>query len=129
MPNVRPLIALRGWRIVMATLGPVVVVAERRPADLVEALVEDLGNAGAFPIIETGFADAAAAIEQIQPAALILTDAEPWPVGPAGASFRKAVETGSGPFIPVLARVGQDRQLAAGHVFPIHVFPIHVFPI
>src|SRR4051812_1872014 len=103
----------------MATLGPVVVVAERRPADLVEALVEDLGNAGAFPIIETGFADAAAAIEQIQPAALILTDAEPWPVGPAGASLRKAVETGSGPFIPVLARVGQDGAPAAPHALPI----------
>ena len=53
----------------MATLGPVVVVAERPSADLVEAL----GEAGAFPIIETGLADAAAAIEQIQPAALILT--------------------------------------------------------
>ena len=61
----------------MATLGPVVVVAERRSADLVEAL----GKAGAFPIIETGLADAAAAIEQIQPAALILTDAGPWPDG------------------------------------------------
>jgi hypothetical protein len=103
----------------MATLGPVVVVAERRPADLVEALVDALGKAGAFPIIETGFADAAAAIEQIQPAALILTDAEPWPVGPAGASLRKAVETGSGPFIPVLARVDQDGAPAAPHALPI----------
>jgi hypothetical protein len=59
----------------MATLGPVVVVAERPSADLVEAL----GKAGAFPIIETGFVDAAAAIEQIQPASMILTDARPWP--------------------------------------------------
>src|SRR4051794_26484814 len=108
----------------MATLGPVVVVAERRPADLVEALVEALGNAGAFPIIETGFADAAAAIEQIQPAALILTDAEPWPEGPASETLRKAVKTDSRPFMPVLARVSQDSQLAAPHVFPIHVLPI-----
>jgi hypothetical protein len=103
----------------MATLGPVVVVAERRPADLVEALVEALGKAGAFPIIETGFADAAAAIEQIQPAALILTDAEPWPVGAAGAGLRKAVENNSGPFMPVLARVSHDGAPAAPHILPI----------
>ena len=99
----------------MAALGPVVVVAERPSADLVEAL----GKAGAFPIIETGLADAAAAIEQIQPAALILTDAGPWPKQAAGASLRKTIETGGGPFMPVLARVGQDRQLPTRHALPI----------
>jgi hypothetical protein len=99
----------------MAALGPVVVVAERPSADLVEAL----DKAGAFPIIETGLADAAAAIEQIQPAALILTDAGPWPKQAAGASLRKTIETGGGPFMPVLARVGQDRQLATRHALPI----------
>src|SRR5262249_3330616 len=93
----------------MATLGPVVVVAERRSADLVEALAK----AGAFPIIEIGFADAAAAIEQIQPAALILTDPEPWPKETAaadGESLRKIIDNRCGPFMPVLARVGQDRE-------------------
>ena len=103
------------WRIGMATLGPVVVVAERRSADLVEAL----GKAGAFPIIEIGFADADAAIEQIQPAALILTDAEPWPEGEAGASLRKAIDTGSGPFMPVLVRASHDSELAIPHALPI----------
>jgi hypothetical protein len=96
-------------------LGPVVVVAERRSADLVEAL----GKAGAFPIIETGFADAAAAIEQIQPAALILTDAEPWPVGPTAASLHKALDDGSGPFMPVLARVSHDGAPVASQILPI----------
>jgi hypothetical protein len=111
----------------MAALGPVVVVAERPSADLVEAL----GKAGAFPIIETGFVDAAAAIEQIQPAALILTDAAPWPkeapgapgitgaAGPADESLCKAIETGSGPYMPVLARVGHDGELAWRHALPI----------
>ena len=107
MPNVRALIALCRLHIVMATLGPVVVVAERRSADLVEAL----GKAGAFPIIETGLADAAAAIEQIQPAALILTDAGPWAAGAASASLHKAIDTVSGPFMPVLARVSQEGEL------------------
>jgi hypothetical protein len=99
----------------MATLGPVVVVAERRSADLVEALAK----AGAFPIIETGFADAAAAIEQIQPAALILTDAERCSDGAAGASWRTAIDNGSGPFMPVLVRVSHDGELAIPHALPI----------
>jgi hypothetical protein len=100
----------------MATLGPVVVVAERRSADLVEAL----GKAGAFPIIETGFADAAAAIEQIQPAALVLTDAGPWPIGPVGARLREAIETGRGPFMPVLACVSDDGEIpVVPHALPI----------
>src|SRR5215470_16445400 len=103
----------------MATSGPIVVVAERRSTDLVEAL----GKAGAFPLIETGFADAAAAIEQIQPAALILTDAEPWPGGPSGASLHKPIETRSGPFMPVLARVSHDSKLPA-HALAIHALPI-----
>src|SRR5262245_51458545 len=102
----------------MATLGPVLVVAERPSADLVEAL----GQAGAFPIIETGIADAAVAIEQIEPTALILTDAEAWPKeadGTAGASLRKTIESGSGPFIPVLARVSHDGALPLLHALPI----------
>jgi hypothetical protein len=108
----------------MAALGPVVIVAERPSADLVEAL----GKAGAFPIIETGSADAAAAIEQIQPAALILTDAGPWPkgtpgapgtAGPADERLRKAIETGSGPYMPVLARVGHDGEFAWRSALPI----------
>src|SRR5262245_47771992 len=115
MPNVRALIALCRLHIVMATLGPVVVVAERPAADLVEAL----GNAGAFPIIETSLADAAAAIEQIQPAALILTDAQPWPEEQAGASLHKAIDTGSGPFMPVLARVSPDGEFFVPHALPI----------
>jgi hypothetical protein len=103
-------------RIGMATLGPVVVVAERRSADLVEAL----GKAGAFPIIEIGFADAAAAIEQIQPAALVLTDAEPWPAGPVGARLREAIATGNGPLMPVLACVSDDREIpVVPHALPI----------
>jgi hypothetical protein len=99
----------------MATLGPIVVVAESSPADLVEAL----GKAGAFPIIETGFEDAAAAIEQIQPAALIVTDAEPWRNGAAGASLHKTIETSGGPFMPVLARVSHDSERPVPHALPI----------
>ena len=101
----------------MAALGPVVVVAEQPSA----ALVEALGKAGAFPIIETTFADAPAAIAEIQPAALILADAEPWPAGQGGTTLIKAIETGGGPFMPVLARVSADSEVAAPHALPVGI--------
>ena len=54
----------------MALLGPMVVVAESSAADLVDVL----GKAGAFPIVETRWADAPAAIAEIQPVALAIAD-------------------------------------------------------
>ena len=59
----------------MLAKGPMVVVAETPAADAVEML----GKAGAFPIIETSWADARAAIDEIQPCALLLAEAEPPP--------------------------------------------------
>jgi GGDEF domain-containing protein len=104
-------------RVIMAALGPVVVVSEKPSAELAEAL----GEAGAFPIIETNVADAASAIAEIKPAALILADAEPWPTGQAGAILIKAIETGGGPFMPVLARVSADSEVSAPHALPVGV--------
>ncbi len=99
----------------MAMLGPVVVVAEKPPADVVEAL----GKAGAFPIIEAGLAEASCAIAEIKPAALVLAEAEPWPTGSAGATLIKAIETGGGPFMPVLARVSADSEFAMPYALPV----------
>ena len=59
----------------MAMLGPMVVVAEAPATDLVDTL----GKAGAFPIVETKFADAAAAVAEIQPAALLIAEPAPSP--------------------------------------------------
>ena len=59
----------------MAMLGPMVVVAEGSAADLLEVL----GKAGAFPIVETGWADAPAAIAEIQPVALAIAEPGPAP--------------------------------------------------
>ena len=56
----------------MALLGPMVVVAEASAADLIDVL----GKAGAFPIVETRWTDAPAAIAEIQPVALAIADPE-----------------------------------------------------
>jgi GGDEF domain-containing protein len=87
----------------MAVLGPVVVVAEN-PAP---ATVEALGNAGAFPIVEASWADARAAIDEIQPCALVLAEPEP-PPDPRVAQVLTSRIEAMGPLMPVLARVEPD---------------------
>ena len=54
----------------MALQGPFVVVADSPDADVVEALRAD----GAFPIIETGWADAPAALSSVEPEAVVLAE-------------------------------------------------------
>src|SRR5262249_28549750 len=96
-----------------AMLGPMVVVAESPAADLVDVL----GKAGAFPIVEATFADAPAALAEIQPAALVLADA--WPAGRAGNALIKAIETSGGPLMPVLARMTADSEIPIPYALPI----------
>ena len=52
----------------MSLQGPLIVVAERPAPDLVQAL----SLAGAFPIIETNWADAPTAFISVKPAAIII---------------------------------------------------------
>ena len=52
----------------MALQGPFVVVADSPAPDVVEAL----RAAGAFPIIETNWPDAVAAIASVEPEAVVL---------------------------------------------------------
>jgi hypothetical protein len=90
----------------MALLGPMVVVAENPAAETVEML----GKAGAFPIIEAKWADAAAAIDQIEPCALWLAEPEP-PPDPSLAQAVAERAAAAGPLLPVLARLRQDSAL------------------
>jgi GGDEF domain-containing protein len=90
----------------MALLGPIVVVAENPAADMVEAL----GNAGAFPIVETGWAGASAAIDEIQPCALLLAEPEPPPDPCLAEALTSRIEAMS-PLMPVLARLERDGAL------------------
>jgi hypothetical protein len=91
----------------MALLGPLVVVAENPAAETVEAL----GNTGAFPIVEARWADAGAAIDEIQPCALLLAEPEPAPEPRLAEDLTRRIEAMS-PLMPVLARLRQDGALA-----------------
>jgi hypothetical protein len=83
----------------MALLGPMVVVAETSAADLVDVL----GKAGAFPVIETRWADAPAAIAEIQPVALAIADPEGSPAPRHLRALTQCIENRGGPVMPVIA--------------------------
>jgi hypothetical protein len=100
-----------------SSLGPMVVIAETSATDLVDVL----GKAGAFPIVETTFADAPAAIAEIQPAALVLADPTPCPNERAVEALIRKIETRRGPFMPVLARMQENSPIAIPFAVPITV--------
>ena len=90
----------------MALQGPFVVVADNPAPDVVEALQ----TAGAFPIIETNWADAAAALASVEPEGLVLAEPSSDPV--RAGEFARALEDSlmakSGAFTPVIARTRED---------------------
>lgn len=84
----------------MALLGPIVVIAEAPVGAAIEALEE----AGAFPIVETPWAQAHAAIDKIEPCALVLADPDPSP-DPAIARALTDHIAAMRPLMPVVARL------------------------
>ena len=100
----------------MALLGPIVVVAENSAADTVEAL----GTAGAFPIVEANWADARAAIEEIQPSALVLAEPDP-PPNPRLAQVLTSRIEAMGLLMPVLARLHDDGAVPVPYALPVAV--------
>jgi hypothetical protein len=90
---------------VMAPLGPMVVVAEASAADLVEVL----GKAGAFPIVETRWSDAPAAIAEIQPVALVIADPQGRPPACHVHAVTESLATRGGPITPILTLLEQGN--------------------
>jgi hypothetical protein len=97
----------------MSLQGPIVLVAEKPAGGLVQAFT----SAGAFPIIETRWSDAPAAVGSIKPSAVVL--AEPDPADP-GAALALAREIDSAnPLVPVIARVRDGAAPALPDALPI----------
>ncbi len=92
----------------MALLGPMVVVAEASAADVIDLL----GKAGAFPIVETRWADAPSAIAEIQPVALAVADPAGTPSPRHLRAVMQCIETRGGPMMPVVALVEKDSAPA-----------------
>jgi hypothetical protein len=90
----------------MALQGPFIVVADSPAVDVVAALRAE----GAFPIIEVGWTDAAAALASVEPEAIVL--AEPCGESVRAAAFAKALATAAKKndraFTPIVARTRDD---------------------
>ena len=90
----------------MSLQGPLIVVAES-PAT---ALVEALGAAGAFPIVEAKWADAPTAFVAVKPSAVVI--AEPGPPVSKSSSRMLCLQiaTVSGPIVPTIAMADDDLR-------------------
>jgi GGDEF domain-containing protein len=97
----------------MSLQGPIVVVAEK-PA---EALVQAFIAAGAFPVVEARWTDAADAVASIQPSAVVV--AEPDPSSPPSAQALEQQLALSETYTPVVARVREDSTAALANALPI----------
>jgi hypothetical protein len=82
-------------------------------------LLDALGKAGAFPIVETRWADAPAAIAEIQPVALAVADPQGTPSPRHLHAVTQCIETRGGPVMPVIALVDRDTSPALPDALPI----------
>ena len=98
----------------MSLQGPIIVVADTPAPDLVEAL----GAAGGFPIVEAKWADAPTAFVAVKPAAVVIAE----PGAPAAeASARKLslqIATADGAIVPTIALVQGGREAAIPVALP-----------
>jgi len=90
----------------MALQGPFVVVADSPAPDLVEAL----RAAGASPVVETSWADATSALATVEPEAIVLARpcSEPDRAEDYVEALASRLESGDGPFTPIIARTRDD---------------------
>jgi GGDEF domain-containing protein len=75
-------------------------------------LVDVLGKAGAFPIVETRWADAPAAVAEIQPVALAIADPHGTPSPQHLRAAIHCIAARGGPVMPVIALVDEDTHAA-----------------
>jgi len=102
----------------MALQGPFLVVADSPAPEVLEAL----RAAGAFPIVESTWAEAATAVASVEPEAVVLADAYADGERAAhGAALSERLRAGDRPFTPVIARVREDGAVPVADALSISV--------
>jgi hypothetical protein len=97
----------------MSLQGPIVVVAEVPSASLVQALAA----AGAFPVIEAAWNEVCDAVSSINPAAIVLAEADAPDTTVARALEEKIAEGES--YLPVVARVRDGAACVIADALPV----------
>ena len=85
-----------------------IVVAENPATDLVQAL----SAAGAFPIVETKWADAPTAFVAVKPAAVVIAEPGPPPSESSSRMLCLQIATVNGPIVPAIALAHGDQDAA-----------------
>ena len=98
----------------MSLQGPLIVVAEHPATELIEAL----SAAGAFPIVETKWADAPTAFVAVKPAAVVIAEPGPPQSESAARMLCLQIATANGPIVPVIARVHGAEDAAIPNALP-----------
>jgi hypothetical protein len=98
----------------MSLQGPLIVVAEHPATSLVEAL----GAAGAFPIVEAKWTDAPAAFLTVKPSAVVVAEPGPATDEASARMLCRQIATLKGPIVPVIARVRGDQDAAVPIAVP-----------
>ena len=91
-----------------------IVVAETPATDLVESL----GAAGAFPIVEAKWTDAPTAFVAVKPSAIVIAEPGPPPSEASARMLCLQVATASGPIVPVIARTRGNLDAAIPIALP-----------
>ncbi len=102
----------------MALQGPLVVVSET-PA---EKLAAQLGDAGAFPIVEARWVDAATAVTSVQPSAVVIAGGADHVDRKIAEDFERRISSAE-PFVPVVALVRRDAPLPCAVALPVAAEP------
>src|SRR5664280_2146255 len=92
----------------MSLQGPMIVVAENPATELIEAL----GAAGAFPIVESKWADAPTAFVAVKPAAVVIAEPGPPPSEASARMLCLQIATVNGAIVPTIAVAHSDQDAA-----------------
>ena len=98
----------------MSLQGPMIVVAEHPASDLVEAL----GAAGAFPIVEAKWTDAPTAFVAVKPAAVVIAEPGPSPSESSARMLCLQIATVNGPIVPTVALAHGNIEAAIPIALP-----------
>lgn len=98
----------------MSLQGPIIVVAEQPAIDVVEAL----RTTGAFPIVETKWADAPTAFIAVKPAAVVIAEPGLSPSETSARMLSLQLATVNGTIVPTIARVLGQQGAAIPNALP-----------
>lgn len=99
----------------MTLQGSILVVSETSAT----GLTAPLSAAGAFPVVEASWAEAASAVATVQPAAIVVAEAGTSATIDLVEAAMLQIDALGGPWVPLIARITDDEGPLCGLALPI----------